>query len=135
MAKSKKAPRAGFIPYYYVNGELHIMLMKPSNAKFGGDEFQVAKGKIEDGETAEVAAIREASEELGLREQNLLDINYLGKFLGYTEIFYGQVKDQSDFGETTYETEVTLWLPPEKFFDIGRRIHFPIVREFLNKFR
>ena len=133
MAKNKKIPRAGLIPYHHISGNLHIMLMRPSNSKFGGDEFQVAKGKIEIGETPEEAAIREASEELGLKPHNVINVTYLGTFLGYTEVFYGQILDVSDFGETTHETAETIWMPPDKFLEVGRKIHRPIIKAFLSK--
>ena len=57
--------RAGTIPYVNEGGEIKMMFMIPSNSEYGGDQAQIAKGKVEDGETTEFAAIREAKEELG----------------------------------------------------------------------
>ena len=42
--------RAGVIPYYIDDGEIKMLFMKPSKKKFGGAEFQIAKGKREKGE-------------------------------------------------------------------------------------
>lgn len=131
MAK-KKIRRAGFIPYYIEQGEIYFLLMKPSDNKYGGDKFQIAKGKIEDnGETSFEAAIREASEELGLKESNVMRSKYLGTFLGYTEIFFGKIRDKDDFTGTTYETGETTWMNLDEFIKNGRTIHIPIIRSFI----
>jgi 8-oxo-dGTP pyrophosphatase MutT (NUDIX family) len=127
----KRIPRAGFIPYIIDNDTVKILFMKPSNANYGGPDFQVAKGKIEKGEDAETAAIREASEELGLKPKNVKKVKYLGKFLGYTEVFYGEIIDKDNFTEFTYETEETKWMTVEEFLESGRKIHRPIVKAFL----
>lgn len=133
MAKHKRVPRAGFIPYFIENGEMRMMFMRPSDVKYGGREFQIAKGKVEDGEYAENAALREAGEELGLLRSNIVSVDYLGLFLGYTEIYYGPVRNMDDFGETTFETAETIWMTPEEFFKTGRSIHVPIIKSFLRK--
>ena len=129
MAK-KKIPRAGFIPYYIEDDTVHVMLMKPSDTKYGGDRFQLAKGKVDDGEKSEEAATREAHEELGLKASNLKSKTYLGRFLGYTDVYYGEIIDKDDFDETTYETAETKWMPIEEFLKVGRSIHIPIFRAF-----
>jgi|AntRauTorcE11897_2_1112592.scaffolds.fasta_scaffold00240_20 8-oxo-dGTP pyrophosphatase MutT (NUDIX family) len=128
---NKKIPRAGFIPYYVEGDELYIMIMVPSNPKFGGDKPQIAKGKIDPGEDARTAALREASEEVGLVESNVCSVEPLGNFLGYTEIFYGLIKDPTNFTETTYETGASYWMAVEDFLLEGRDIHKPIVKAFL----
>ena len=131
MSKGKKQPRAGFIPYYVSDdGKVFVMFMKPSDGKYGGKQFQIAKGKIEDGEDAKTAAIREASEEIGLKEENLDNCRYFGTFLGYTELYYGRVKDKDDFGSTTHETEEAKWIEVEEFYKIGRPLHIPIIKAF-----
>jgi hypothetical protein len=43
--------RAGTIPYIIEDGEVKMMFMRPSNSEYGGDAFQLAKGKVEDGES------------------------------------------------------------------------------------
>lgn len=126
----KKIPRAGFIPFYLEDGEIYVMTMKPSDSRYGGDKFQLAKGKVESGETSQFAAEREASEELGLKRDNLKNSVYLGRFLGYTDVFYGEVIDKDDFGKTTYETKEARWMPLAEFLKVGRSIHIPIFRAF-----
>lgn len=129
MAK-KKILRAGFIPYYIENKNVYVMLMKPSDEKYGGDKFQLAKGRVESGETSLEAALREANEELGLKYSNIEDISYLGTFLGYTDVYYGKVIDKNDFQETTYETGETAWMTVEEFLDKGRDLHKPLFKKF-----
>jgi 8-oxo-dGTP pyrophosphatase MutT (NUDIX family) len=127
---AKKVPRAGLIPFVIENGELLMLMMQPSDADYGGDKFQIAKGKVEEGETSNQAAVREASEELGLVPSNLRNLEYLGKFLGYTDIFYGEIEDKNNFGETTYETGATKWMTIEEFLSSGRGLHKPIIKAF-----
>jgi len=130
MPIHKGAPRAGFLPYYVENGKLYIMFMKPSDSAFGGDCFQIAKGKIDHGETPEVAAKREANEEVGLKESNLETTKYLGTFLGYTELYYGRVHDKDDFEPYGYETGEAKWIEVGEFSKIGRSLHIPIIKAF-----
>jgi 8-oxo-dGTP pyrophosphatase MutT (NUDIX family) len=127
--KRKKIARAGFIPYYVENETIYVLMMKPSNAKYGGTQFQIAKGKIEAGEDAETAALREAKEEIGLLASNVVSVHYLGRYLGRTSIFYGEIKDKNNFIDTTYETDVTKWMSIEEFLKDGRDIHKFILRE------
>lgn len=130
MAKHRKAPRAGFIPYYIDDGILYAMFMKPSDPKFGGDKFQIAKGKIDAGENAEFAGKREACEELGLKLDNLETSEYLGTFLGYTELYYGRIMDKDDFNPFHYETGETMWMDVNIFAKVGRGLHIPIIKHF-----
>ncbi len=128
MAKNKRAPRAGFLPYYVEGGEMYVMFMKPSDSAHGGDCFQIAKGRVDPGETADVAAKREAHEELGLKASNLDTDRKFGTFLGYTELYYGRVKDREDFDPFEYETGETRWMSVAEFYRIGRSIHIPIIK-------
>ena len=63
----KKINRGGLIPYIKKEDEIYMLFMKPSKAKFGGDVFQIAKGKQEEGEDIQTTALREANEELGFK--------------------------------------------------------------------
>ena len=40
----EKVNRAGVIPFYLEEGEIKMLFMKPSDPKFGGKCFQIAKG-------------------------------------------------------------------------------------------
>jgi 8-oxo-dGTP pyrophosphatase MutT (NUDIX family) len=130
MAK-KKIYRGGVIPYFYdADGQLMMLFMKPSEERYGGVDFQIAKGKREDDEDDETAAFREAREELGLFKPNCAEITHLGEFLGRTAIYHCRVEDPMDsmFGTPCDETEETKWMTPEEFQAEGRTLHKPVVK-------
>ena len=106
---------------------MYVMLMKPSDPKYGGPDFQIAKGHVEGGEDSKTAALREAFEELGLLSRNIVSVEYLGEYLGYTHIYYGEIKDRRDFAEPGWETGETMWLNTKEFHAIGRAIHIPVL--------
>lgn len=123
----KKIDRAGVIPYIIEQDEIKMMFMKPSNPHYGGDQYQVAKGKQEQGETEEETAFREASEELGLFEGNITAKHTLGKFLGRTTVFLAKIEDKTMFGDPCDETGSTQWMTPDQFKTEGRDLHKPMV--------
>lgn len=124
-----KLYRAGLLPYVIEGGELKFLFMRPADSRYGGDQFQIAKGKVEDGETTEQAAIREASEELGLVEENIGNVIYLGQFLGRTSFYVAEVKDKSLFNAPHFETDITAWLTLTEYQQVGRQLHIPIVQD------
>lgn len=131
-----KVFRAGIIPYMIEDGGLVMLFMRPSNPDFGGDTFQIAKGKYEEGEQALQAALREGEEELGLFSGNINQIHALGTFLGRTEFFLAEIKDKDMFGDPHFETKEVKWMPPDQFYKEGRDLHKPVVKaavRFLNK--
>lgn len=123
-----KKQRGGVIPYIIEDGEVHMMFMKPSDAKYGGDVFQIAKGKIDDGEDIRTGSFREATEELGLFIGNVDKEKKLGKFLGRMTVYVARIKDKNMFGDPNYETGAVAWMTPEEFAREGRDIHRPIVK-------
>jgi len=123
-----KINRSGIIPYHIEEGEIKILFMRPADPKFGGDSFQIAKGKHEDGETAEEAALREGREEVGLFRGNIENIHSLGKFLGRTDIFVIKINDPEMFGDPDHETKETRWMTPGEFQTEGRGLHKPVVK-------
>lgn len=125
---SKKVKRSGVIPYIVEDKQIKLLFMKPSDAKYGGDVFQIAKGKHEEDETALEAGLREAGEELGLFEGNVDSIHDLGTMLGRTTIFVAKIKDKDLFGDPCDETEETKWMTPEEFYEAGRELHIPVVK-------
>ncbi len=130
MAKNKQK-RGGVIPYHIEeDGTIKMMFMKPSDSKYGGADYQIAKGKIEDGESDEDGAFREAQEELGLFAPNTKNRVCLGTFLGRTAFFVAEVIDMSKdkFGDTTKETESVKWMTPEEFQKEGRDLHKSVVK-------
>lgn len=129
--------RAGFIPYVYENGVPLYYFMTPSDAKFGGDQPSLAKGRVDDGETVKQAAVREAEEELGLKRSNIkhetIQLAWKGKIRGqkesYTMVIYmGEVKDKEDFNAHDHETGSTHWLTVKEFAKQGRESQVKIVK-------
>ena len=125
---AKKVNRAGLIPYVKEEGEILMLFMKPSNKKFGGASFQIAKGKQEENEELKETALREAKEELGLFKGNVGRIDELGVWLGRTTVFVCEVKKKDMFGDPHYETGGTKWMTLEEFEKEGRSIHIPVVK-------
>ncbi len=125
---SKKIDRSGVIPYIIEEDQIKLLFMKPSEPKFGGDVFQIAKGKQEEGETPEEAGLREAGEELGLFVGNIVESHDLGTFLGRTTIHVVKIKDKELFGDPCVETKEIRWMTPEEFYDEGRDLHKPVVK-------
>jgi 8-oxo-dGTP pyrophosphatase MutT (NUDIX family) len=129
MAK-KKINRGGLIPYFVKDGEIHMLFMKPSRPKYGGDSFQIAKGKQEPNEGITQTAIREAGEELGLFTGNIVHLDSLGVWLGRTTIFIAEIKDPTMFGDPTTPDEVkeVKWMTLPEFMSVGRGLHKAIVQ-------
>lgn len=128
--KNEKINRAGVIPYYVDdNDTVQMMFMISSNSKYGGPDPQISKGKVDpDDKTYRDAAFREAKEELGLFKGNVINETYIGKFLGRTHVFICKINDPDMFGDTSYETERTVWMTAEQFDEDGRKLHQPVVK-------
>lgn len=124
----EKVYRAGVIPFYVKDGKISMLFMRPSNEQFGGSHWQIAKGHIEENESKQKAAFREANEELGLFEGNIINKHDLGNFLGRTQIYLAEIKDQDMFGDYDDETGAVQWMTIEEFKSSGRELHYPIVK-------
>lgn len=120
--------RAGLIPYIVEQGNVRMMFMRPSDPEFGGDTYQIAKGKVEVGETHLAAALREAKEEIGLFIGNVIKTEEVGQFMGRTTVFVSKIKDTSMFGEPSFETSDVKWMTLEEFVESGRELHKPVVK-------
>jgi 8-oxo-dGTP pyrophosphatase MutT (NUDIX family) len=127
--------RAGVIPYFIENDEIKMLFMKPSKKKFGGGEFQIAKGKREEGEADEDTAFREAREELGLFSGNVSLRTDLGNFLGRTRVYLAKIEDPEKFGDPCEETGEVKWMTPKEFNKSGRSIHRPVVKAAVRKIK
>lgn len=124
--------RAGLLPYMIeTDGTVRFLLMKPADSRFGGDQFQMAKGKIEEGEETEHAALREAEEELGLITRNLKNLKFLGEYLGRTSVYMGEVRDPRLFNPPHFETSETIWMSLVEFQESGRSLHVHIIQDAL----
>jgi 8-oxo-dGTP pyrophosphatase MutT (NUDIX family) len=132
MSNNKKK-RAGMIPYYVFQDGLKILTMKPSDPKYGGPDFQFAKGIIDPGETNEEAAVREATEELGIIPTNMKNIQFLGTYTGNTFYYTCEVINPDALIPYHFETGDICWMTPEEFMDHGRDIQRCIIPAF-NKY-
>lgn len=131
---SKKKIKAGFIPYKFDHaiGKFKYMMMVSSDAAFGGALPMVSKGGQERGETDKETALREAEEELGLVRSNIYGCFDVGRSSSKNyklSIFAGEVKDISNFTKPCYETEYTIWMTAEEFYEKGRKDHHCFVEQ------
>ncbi len=134
MIKSK----AGLIPYFVdEDGAIKYMFMIPSRKSFGERRPAIAKGGVEQGETILAAALREASEELGLKKSNTdfstLDKLFDGHIVGrirthHLTVYTVRVFSKIHFAETVDETFKTVWLTSDGFKKIGLDAHKFIVQ-------
>lgn len=129
----KKIYRAGIIPFIVEEEIPKMLFMRPSNPEYGSDTFQIAKGKMEEGETTLETAIREGKEELGLFIGNIVKTYDLGNFLGRTTVYLVEVKNKDMFGDPHFETKETKWMTAEEFQTEGRDIHKPVVKAAVRK--
>lgn len=125
--------KAAFIPYH----DGRILVCRSSNPMFGGPHFALCKGNIDEGETEEQAAVREAQEEVGLRETNLAGpVRHLGNFLtfGYVlSVYCAEIKDPEAFNPFCWEIAETKWMAWQEFRAVGRAEHRPIVDSFFQQ--
>ena len=122
------------IPYIITDGVVEMMFMKPSDPKFGGPDWQIAKGGVDEGETSQEAAIREAKEELGLFIGNIVD-DKVEKLMAWSgiEFFCCEVESKYMFGEPHYETGAVTWMTSDEFKQTGRLFQQPVVEHLANK--
>lgn len=129
---AKAVVRAGALPYYQDDqGNIEFLFMRPSNSKYGGDQYQIAKGRVEDGEDILEAGLREASEELGIPMRHIQkkDVKKLGVYLGRTHVFLFRLSEEHKLEEPCWETESIVRWSLDQFLLSGRDIHKPIVAE------
>lgn len=120
--KKKKIIRAGVIPFFIKSGKLEMLFMKPSDPKYGGPKWQIAKGEIDEGETPIKAAFREGKEELGLLRSNVDQLFALGSFFNGTfHLFAVTVKSKKRFAKFGEETGAVRWMNWGEIFTEGRR--------------
>lgn len=121
--------RAGIIPYYIKNNKVYMLFQKPSNPDYGGPDLQIAKGRIDPGETSLQTAIREGHEEIGLRPSNYKNEPiYIGCYLTSMDMYIVEVEDQLDFDAPHFETGETRWMTIDDYKEEGRPLHLPIVQ-------
>lgn len=132
----EKIHRAGLFPYRVdpKTNEVEMLFMIPINEAYGGSQPQAAKGRIEEGETALQAAVREAQEEVGLFKGCIIgEVQELGVFLGRTTFYVAKVNHDALFGLPGDETADTMWMTTEQFTVRGRPLHVPVVKAAYRK--
>lgn len=133
--------KAGVIPYFLNGDIIELYVLKSSNPNFGGPDWQIAKGHVDDGETPIDAAFREGAEELGLKKANFASskvtshvVDVEGLKLSYKMMFVAvEVKSKTDFDEPHYETGETKWMSLDEWAKIGRENQREIVLSLMKK--
>lgn len=135
-----KYRKAATIIYHKDNDRIEILLVKPSNPKFGGPDFQLPKGQIHEKETPEQTALRESKEEAGLVEDNILQMFYIGDYVTHgldnsyiLTVFGVEVKDKERFYLSDYEISDKGFFSLEKAQEIIRKEQKEILRNALYK--
>jgi 8-oxo-dGTP pyrophosphatase MutT (NUDIX family) len=126
--------RAGAVIYHIFNDVVHILLVKSSNPKFGGPDFQVPKGLCDPDESVEDAAIREADEEAGLNRSNMISIAPLCVY-NSIHIYGIKVSDMTDFHKPDYEIGETKWFTLSEAFKVIRGFQKPYLGAFVHYLR
>lgn len=111
--------------------------MRPSNATYGGSSYQFCKGRIEDDETSIVAAVREATEELGIVPWMASSkTEFVSRIMNSTcDLFVCEYNFMSS-PASREETIHTAFLSEKEFMAIGRDWQKPIcqmVVKFINE--
>jgi len=127
--------RSGVVPYYFNDQhQLMVYLMRPSDADYGGTDWQIAKGGVEPGLSSVDNAMKEGAEELGLKLSNTLGDPWLvttDDRLSIT-VFAVQIQDPTDFDQPHYETGATVWLRLPADLSQVRKIHQHILSKLLS---
>jgi len=124
-----KTIRAGVIPYYVSCDIIYMMFLKPADPIKGGDCFQISKGRVEENENFQKAAVREGGEELGLLESNIISIYEMGEYLTRMFMYAIKIENMGDFGVYEEETGAIRWMTIGEFMEEGRELHRPIVED------
>jgi 8-oxo-dGTP pyrophosphatase MutT (NUDIX family) len=128
-----KNKKSGLIPYYKDGDFFKFFCMVPSNPLYGGTDPQIAKGEIELDENPQQAAIREATEELGLVEDNIQNLIFFEQMNGI--FFYAaEVMNPYNWGTPHFETGSVLWVW-ENNLEIIREWQRPIIEHLLSILR
>jgi len=93
------------IPSLHPDERFYVYIRKPAGG-FGGKRWTLAKGKVDEGETKEQAAVREVEEETGIQAK-ILSGSHLGAFEGSfsTTHYYMMIQTSGTLGRHDKETE------------------------------
>ena len=104
-----KPMRSGVIPYYVEGDTVRVRVMKPSDPAYGGTDWQMAKGEMEPGLGPEQNALKEAHEEVGLKDSNIRQLTKL-LYKSRLHVYAAEIIDPDDFDEPHWETGAVTWL-------------------------
>jgi 8-oxo-dGTP pyrophosphatase MutT (NUDIX family) len=109
----EKAKSAGIVVF---NDEGKVLIVKPKD-KFGGHEWTLSKGRIDQGETDEQAAHRELSEETGVKAHPpIADLGWHVGSITNTHFFLSKHKE-GDPAPNDKEMEEVKWMTPDEAAD------------------
>lgn len=134
-----KITKAGAI-IYTLNPKPLVLLIKSSNPAFGGTAWQLPKGQIDPGESPDQAGYREAKEEAGLRDSDVVKITDLGTLTlkGMMEtyaIHFQAVETHKPKVSGTYhfETGETKWFTVEDAEKLIRKDQKQVLDKLISK--
>lgn len=119
---TKKVEKA--IAYIIRNRELLVFIHEEDTSPIDQSGLQVPAGTIKPGETPEVAVLREAQEETGLR--NLKVVKYLGKAEYDIRPYTNEVHNRHFFQLTVDDNVQDEWTHMETGSESGRRYSFKL---------
>ena len=119
--------RGALLPYYRDTDGIRYLVQIPSDPKYGGTQWQLGKGKIDPGETAVQAAVREGFEELGIKYTNFKEEPKLFGIFKKVAVYIVEVIDCTDLVTPGFETLKVSWLTNDEFQQVGRDIHRYII--------
>ena len=135
-----KVKKAGAI-IFTRNPKPLVLLIKSSNPMFGGTAWQLPKGMIDPGESPDSAAFREAKEEAGILEKDVVKISDLGIFkMSQLKHPYGmkmiavETHKAKVSGTYHFETGATKWFTIEDAAKVIRSDQKPILDKFIENF-
>ena len=113
-----------------------VLLIKSSNPMFGGTAWQLPKGQIDPGETG----FREAKEEAGLLEADVLNKSVLGNFKlrgqgkgNFSKFLAVETHTAKVTGTYHFETGASKWFTVEDAAKVIRHDQKPILDKLLTK--
>lgn len=140
FVEEKTPAKAGIVPYYFDENNVFVYLMIPSDPAYGGSSPQIAKGRVDPGESAQQTAIREGEEELGLKPTNIksITLGWSGNTQGMLDshamvVYIAEVVNPRNFGKPHYETGWAGWLPAQEALNKCRTSQKHILQQIINK--